>query len=56
MSLPLVAPPILVPRPTVNYMLNLTDAQLRGIALYTLVIIPCAAALLGVIMGIRRRR
>jgi hypothetical protein len=45
----------MVPRPTVNYMLNLTDTQLRGIALYTLVIIPCAAALLGVIMGIRRR-
>ncbi len=43
------------PRVVTNYMLSLTEAQLRGVALYTLVIIPAAAALLGLIMGFRRR-
>jgi hypothetical protein len=43
------------PRTVTNYMLSLTEAQLRGIAFYTLGIIPAAAALLGIIMAIRRR-
>jgi hypothetical protein len=43
------------PRAIVNFNLSLTDTQLRGIALYVIVIIPAAAALLGLIMGLRRR-
>ncbi|HEY8901556.1 MAG TPA: Gldg family protein [Chthoniobacterales bacterium] len=43
------------PRAITNYMLSLTEAQLRSIALYVLVLIPAAAALLGIIMGLRRR-
>jgi hypothetical protein len=43
------------PRSTANYTLSLTPEQLRAISLYTLIIIPAAAALLGVFMGIRRR-
>ncbi len=43
------------PRTVTNYMLNLTDPQLRGIALYALFIIPGAVALLGLVVGFRRR-
>ncbi|MDD5200661.1 MAG: GldG family protein [Terrimicrobiaceae bacterium] len=43
------------PRVAANFTLSLTEAQLSGIALYTLVLIPGCAALLGIIMGIRRR-
>ena len=43
------------PRTVTNYMLNLTDPQLRGIALYALVVIPGVVALLGLVVGLRRR-
>lgn len=43
------------PRVVANYMLNLTEPQLRAIALYALVVLPGIAALIGVFVGIRRR-
>ncbi len=43
------------PRPVTNFTLSLTDKQLRSIALYVIVLIPAAAALLGLVMGFRRR-
>jgi hypothetical protein len=45
----------IAPRPVANFNLSLTDTQLRGIALYVVVIIPAAVALLGLLMGLRRR-
>jgi len=45
----------ILPRSAASFSLSLTDAQIRGIALYTLVVIPGAAALLGLIVGLRRR-
>jgi hypothetical protein len=45
----------ILPRPAGSFSLSLTDAQIRGIALYTLVVIPGAAALLGLVVGLRRR-
>lgn len=45
----------ILPRSAASYSLSLTSAQIRGIALYTLVVIPGAAALLGLIVGLRRR-
>lgn len=43
------------PRVVTNYMLNLTDPQLSGIALYALTGLPGLAALLGIFVAIRRR-
>ncbi len=43
------------PRAVTSYVLSLTETQMRSIAFYTLVVIPGAAALLGLIVGIRRR-
>lgn len=43
------------PRAVTNYVLSLTEAQMRSIAFYTLVIIPAAAALLGLVVAFRRR-
>lgn len=45
----------IAPKSAQSFALSLTDAQIRGIALYTLIVIPGAAALLGLIMGLRRR-
>ncbi len=45
----------ILPKSALSFALSLTDAQIRSIALYTLVIIPGAAALLGLIVGLRRR-
>ncbi len=45
----------IAPKPAHSFALSLTDAQIRGIALYTLIVIPGAAALLGLVMGLRRR-
>jgi hypothetical protein len=38
-----------------NFSLNLTDRQLGEIAVYTMIVIPGAAALLGIIAWWRRR-
>jgi hypothetical protein len=45
----------ILPRSAASFALSLTDKQIRGVALYTLVVIPGAAALLGLIVGFRRR-
>jgi hypothetical protein len=45
----------ILPRSAASYSLSLTDAQIRGIALYTLIVIPGVAALMGLIVGLRRR-
>jgi hypothetical protein len=43
------------PKTVQHFTLNLTDTQLRSITFYTMIVIPGAAALLGVIAWIRRR-
>jgi hypothetical protein len=45
----------ILPKSAQSFALSLTDAQIRGVALYTLIVIPGIAALLGIIVGIRRR-
>lgn len=45
----------ILPKPAQSFALSLTDAQIRSIALYTLIVIPAAAALFGLIVGLRRR-
>jgi hypothetical protein len=45
----------IAPKSAMNVSLSLLDSQIRGIALYTLVAIPGAAALIGFIVGWRRR-
>jgi len=44
------------PKSAASFSLSLTEAQIRGIAFYTLIVIPGAAALLGLIMAWRRRQ
>lgn len=44
-----------VPKPIVNFALNLTNEQMERIALYTLIVIPGLVALVGIIVAIRRR-
>lgn len=43
------------PKTVQHFTLNLTDGQMRTLSLYTLIIIPGVAALLGVIAWLRRR-
>lgn len=45
----------ITPKSAQSFSLSLTDTQIRGIALYTLIVIPGAAALLGLVVGFRRR-
>ncbi|MGH8047492.1 MAG: Gldg family protein [Chthoniobacterales bacterium] len=45
----------ITPQSAKSFSLSLTDAQIRNIALYTLIIIPACAALMGLIVGLRRR-
>jgi ABC-type uncharacterized transport system len=45
----------IAPRSAASFALSLTSAQIRSISLYTLIIIPGAAALLGIVVGLRRR-
>ena len=45
----------IVPKSAASFSLSLTDKQVSGIAFYTLIVIPGAAALLGLVVGFRRR-
>jgi ABC-type uncharacterized transport system involved in gliding motility auxiliary subunit len=44
-----------VPKAVKHFSLNLTDAQLGSIALYTMIIMPGIAALAGIVVWWRRR-
>jgi hypothetical protein len=45
----------ITPKSAQSFSLSLTDAQIRGIAFYTLFVIPGSVALLGLIVAFRRR-
>jgi hypothetical protein len=45
----------ILPKSAQSFSLSLTDAQIGNIALYALIVIPGAAALLGLVVGFRRR-
>ena len=44
-----------IPKTVKHFSLNLTDAQLRSISLYTMLVMPGVAALAGIVVWWRRR-
>jgi ABC-type uncharacterized transport system involved in gliding motility auxiliary subunit len=44
-----------MPKAVTNFTLNLSDAQLRSIVFYTMIVMPGFVALLGFVVWLRRR-